>query len=202
MARTPTACTAIYLGSWFFAIASTLLTAFLLPSLLHQLPFLADTASLYVPCWYVYDASNTHFDNTAYTYATDYAIAVFMGYGAVTTSRCSRSKLRDRTVGLLTCMCVSVTMGGFCHQFFVGGYEALNEVTFRLLWSVCVGTVTMAGAYIGSIGSQVRRNEPRRHELPAIMPAIMLPHTPPLSTERVRLDIPSPLPPSPSHMCG
>jgi hypothetical protein len=102
------------------------------------------------------------FDNSAWTWGTDYALAVFMFSGAYSTSTLAPSTLRDRTVGLLSCMGVSVLVGALCHQFYTGGIDpsqplSLNSLSFRLLWSVCVGTVTLAGGFIGSTGSHLSR---------------------------------------------
>jgi hypothetical protein len=155
--RSPAMCSMIYFSSWFGVMAITLLTAFYLPILIGHLPIFEARESLYKPAWFVYDEENTLFDNSAWTYVTDYMLAVFMGFGAFTTYLCSPSTLRDRTCGLLTCMCISVTVGGMCHQFFTGGVPSLNRLDFRILWSVCVGTVTMAGGYIGSCGSHLSR---------------------------------------------
>ena len=47
---------------------------------------------------------------------------------------------------------ISVTAGGISHQFF-NSLDKMNTLTFRLMWSVVVGTVTAAGGFIGSIGS-------------------------------------------------
>ena len=100
---------AVYFASWAGVTGVTLFAAFYLPKLIQALPIAED--NLYQPAWQVYDVASTHFDNTAFTYATDYGLAVFMAFGALYTHRCAPSTLRDRTCSLLTCMCVSVLVG-------------------------------------------------------------------------------------------
>ena len=109
---------------------------------------------LFVHVDYKYD-STTRFDNSYLTWATDYGLAVVTGGMALyIMTSCGKSCLRDRCVLLLTCYAVSVTTGGICHQYF-HPHADLNTGLFRLLWTICVGFVTMAGAYIGSIGSNI-----------------------------------------------
>eukprot|EP00966_Prymnesium_polylepis_P164414 3801233-Prymnesium_polylepis.1 len=100
---------AVYFASWAGVTTATLFAAFYLPKLIQALPIAED--NIYQPAWQVYDAASTHFDNTAFTYATDYGLAVFMAFGTLYTHRCAPSTLRDRTCSLLTCMCVSVLVG-------------------------------------------------------------------------------------------
>ena len=57
---------------------------------------------------------------------------------------------------MLFCYGISVLVGGVSHQYFTS-LEMLNSRPFQLAWSVCVGTVTLAGGFIGSVGSQIAR---------------------------------------------
>ena len=113
-----------------------------------------DEAGLFVQVYYKYDGS-TRFDNSYLTWATDYGLALLMsGMALQLIITCGKSVLRDRCVALLICYAISVTTGGICHQFYQAPKD-LNTGTFRLLWTVCVGFVTIAGAYIGSIASHI-----------------------------------------------
>lgn len=114
---------------------------------------------IYVPAFYSYDPLWHHFDNTIWTYGTDYALAVVMGTLAY---RCLRAqseatKLKRRAAGLLICYALSVLAGGLAHQFYTT-IEARNSLSFRILWTICVGTVTAAGGFMGSSGSEVARH--------------------------------------------
>eukprot|EP00586_Coscinodiscus_wailesii_P013737 CAMPEP_0172494720 /NCGR_PEP_ID=MMETSP1066-20121228/54661_1 /TAXON_ID=671091 /ORGANISM="Coscinodiscus wailesii, Strain CCMP2513" /LENGTH=206 /DNA_ID=CAMNT_0013265919 /DNA_START=78 /DNA_END=695 /DNA_ORIENTATION=+ len=112
----------------------------------------------YVPASFQYDETETFFDNSIWTYGTDYLIAVFMAYG---TSKCLlcdggylNASLRWIAAGLLAMYSVSVIVGAFAHQYFTT-LDSLNTVTFRILWTVCVATVAIAGGFIGAVGSEL-----------------------------------------------
>ena len=124
----------------------TFLGMYYLPRLVSK-----DEAGLFVNVYYKYDSS-TLFDNTYLTWATDYGLTLLTSSMALQIMMSSgKSRLRDRCVLLLVCYAISVTTGGICHQFFKP--TDLNTGVFRLLWTICVGFVTIAGALIGSIGS-------------------------------------------------
>ena len=107
-----------------------------------------------------YDKETSHFDNTVWTYGTDYGLAVIMaslatyivwnGRNTVSQSLCWRA------ASLLLLYCVSVTAGGYSHQYFLT-LESRNTLSFRIWWTVCVGTVTAASTAMGMSGSQVLR---------------------------------------------
>jgi hypothetical protein len=114
---------------------------------------------------YKYDSINTFFDNTIWTWGTDYALAVIMLYGGIqclfvnhdasgvsnlNATRC----LRLLSLALLTGYSASVFCGGLAHQSF-DSLESLNTGSFRRLWSVCVGSVTFANTFMGMIGAEV-----------------------------------------------
>lgn len=109
---------------------------------------------------YHYDEENTRFDNSIWTYGTDYTLAVIMLFGAVDTWNCecpkSFASLRFYAAAMLLCYSASVTAGAVAHQYFTT-VDDLNTSNFRILWSLCVGTVTLAGGFIGAIGSEIGR---------------------------------------------
>ena len=114
----------------------------------------------YIPGWYSYDDVNTRFDNTAWTYGTDYLLTVVMfiiAYQCYMASddRASR-KLRAYTSSLLVCYGASTLAGGWAHQH-VAGVDALNTLRFRIYWTVTVGNVAFASCFMGLIGREVQR---------------------------------------------
>lgn len=54
--------------------------------------------------------------------------------------------------GLLLAYALSVLSGAIAHQFYTTT-ELLNTRSFRFLWTVCVGSVTAAAGWMGSIAS-------------------------------------------------
>ncbi|KAL3764996.1 hypothetical protein ACHAW5_001846 [Stephanodiscus triporus] len=113
----------------------------------------------YVPAWYVYDVDNTRFDNTAWTYGTDYALTMIMLCisASCMTSGDDRSslKLRIYSSALLACYGASTLAGGYAHQHY-SGVDALNTVAFRSCWTATVGNVAFASAFMGLIGREVQ----------------------------------------------
>ena len=122
---------------------------------MHFLPLLVSSSEdLFVSVWYEYDVG-TRFDNSYLTYVTDYALAALTwGLAMVVRSRDASCALRNRCMGVLLCCCVSVVFGGLCHHFFLT-INDLNTTLFRAMWTVCVGFVTITGAFIGSLGSHL-----------------------------------------------
>mmetsp|Transcript_29216 Transcript_29216/g.86496 ORF Transcript_29216/g.86496 Transcript_29216/m.86496 type:complete len:393 (-) Transcript_29216:131-1309(-) len=120
----------------------------------------------YVHAGYHYDEDHTHFDNSAWTWGTDYAIAGLMLILAVRcllarsgksaeVDQASRT-LRLRSAVLLAMYALSTLAGGYAHYTY-HSIEAMNSLTFRILWTVCVGSVCAAGGVMGSIGTEVCR---------------------------------------------
>eukprot|EP00568_Trieres_chinensis_P004010 CAMPEP_0183290970 /NCGR_PEP_ID=MMETSP0160_2-20130417/534_1 /TAXON_ID=2839 ORGANISM="Odontella Sinensis, Strain Grunow 1884" /NCGR_SAMPLE_ID=MMETSP0160_2 /ASSEMBLY_ACC=CAM_ASM_000250 /LENGTH=403 /DNA_ID=CAMNT_0025451699 /DNA_START=169 /DNA_END=1380 /DNA_ORIENTATION=+ len=119
----------------------------------------------YIPASYEYDEDNTHFDNSAWTWGTDYFLASLMTYFAI---RCLRARsgcnladsashsLRVRSALLLLMYAVSTLAGAIAHQFYTS-IDMMNTASFRILWTVCVGFVCAAGGMMGSIGSAICR---------------------------------------------
>ena len=119
----------------------------------------------YKPARWQYDEDNTHFDNTAWTYGTDYWLAAAMLFLAARCLKATPSgqmldpnasnslKLRVRSASLLILYAISTLAGGYAHHNYHGVGD-LNTVSFRVLWTICVGTVTSAGAAMLWIGSE------------------------------------------------
>jgi hypothetical protein len=112
----------------------------------------------YLPAFYHYDPALSHFDNSAWTFGTDYVLMVVMallGYSCLTVSTSIETRsLRFRSAGLLMCYAISVAAGGWAHQHFTT-LESRNTLRFRILWTVCVGAVTAAGGFMGSCAAEV-----------------------------------------------
>lgn len=155
-------------------------------------PFTYDPSAkdeFYVPARYNYDPINTRFDNTPWTYVTDYIIFLWMTFGCIAMRNLGKKlstkvagelelrKICDDTSTLLGLYAVSVLVGGFCHSFFID-IEQMNSWTFRFLWSITVGSVTYGGCYIGLIGSNfsnfllILNNERRYQKGEKIMTSI------------------------------
>mmetsp|Transcript_36201 Transcript_36201/g.84657 ORF Transcript_36201/g.84657 Transcript_36201/m.84657 type:complete len:206 (+) Transcript_36201:251-868(+) len=101
-----------------------------------------------------------YFDSTWLTYGTDYLIAATMAAGILFLMRSApRSSVRSRSVGMVACYLTSVLVGGFAHHK-LHSISSLNSLSFRAAWIVCVGTVTSAAGFIGSIGSAIHREYP------------------------------------------
>lgn len=115
--------------------------------------------AIYRPAFYSYDPLTSHFDNTAWTYGTDYVLAVIMTLLAYKSlaEKSPAQRLKVRVAGLMILYAVSVTAGGLSHQFYTT-VESRNSWGFRLLWTICVGTVTAAGGMMGCCASEVARN--------------------------------------------
>ena len=119
-----------------------------------------------------YDKDLSFFDNTAWTWATDYGLAIAMfliicSFPATTvqtqTSSNGTVQKNTRTIAhvmvrrsqcMLACYMISVTAGGLAHQFYTT-LETRGTWSFRLLWTICVGTVTAAPAFMGSIATEL-----------------------------------------------
>jgi len=124
--------------------------------------FLAPQAAgrTYHRAFYQYDASKSHFDNTAWTYVTDYILAIVMAKSVYNIMKDSRKNISDRlcrrSASLLMLYCISVIAGGLAHQF-ITTLELRNSLYFRFLWIVCVGTVSAASCSMGMSGTEAVR---------------------------------------------
>ena len=132
-------------------------------------------AKTFIPASYRYVTHLSSFDNTILTWGTDYAIALLMTYYAfqclaATESSLGQSNiptsapLRHRSALLLLSYALSVSVGGYGHQTYLT-LEDRNTLSFRFLWTICVGCVTAAGGFMGSCGSEICRR--LHHEAPS-----------------------------------
>jgi hypothetical protein len=135
--------------------------------------------SLYFPFWLAPEAATKtynlafyeyhnpelhHFDVTAWTYGTDYGLAAVMIFFSWTLLKqkqrqhvsCNTSLLCQHIWGLLLGYAASTTAGALAHQYYVLR-EQRNTWHFRLLWTICVGTVTFASTPMGSIATEMAR---------------------------------------------
>jgi hypothetical protein len=125
------------------------------------LMFREATLKTYQYAAYEYVADISHFDNTIWTYGTDYAIALAMMVQVFyLTSKGGRkdSVLAWRSQGLLTCYACSVLIGGLCHQNYTTCDSRLTW-HFRLLWTICTGCVTAASGFMGAIATELVRQD-------------------------------------------
>lgn len=144
--------------SWFSVTFPTLL-------------FPQAATATYILAGYVYDSETSHFDNTIWTYGTDYIIAIVMMYHIYRFPKASQesSTIARYSQALLWSYASSVFFGGWCHQFYTH-MDSRNTWHFRLFWSLCVGSVTAGLAFMGSIATEmVRRDETM---LCAFLPAL------------------------------
>jgi hypothetical protein len=135
------------------------------------LPFGVSQASIqtYIPAYYHYDNIYTKFDNTIWTYGTDYLLTIIMftiahscyssnGSGSGSndddTPPPISIKLRLYTTCLLICYGLSTLAGGYSHQYY-NDIAALNTNMFRILWTITVGNVAFASCFMGLIGREV-----------------------------------------------
>lgn len=126
---------------------------------------------LYISCFYVYPA-DVRFDITWMTWATDYGLAVWMAFwiwrvnrwrvreiAGSDGARCRHhNQLVTQVCLMLSCYLVSVVCGGYGHSNYTTGAEVLNTTSFRVLWTFCVGSVALAGGFIGSIASLLQES--------------------------------------------
>lgn len=140
------------------AVVAAGMTAFALWFPFFLAPHVA--AKTYDWAYYSYDSKLSHFDNTAWTYGTDYLLALVMASISCSILRYSRPRVSDRlanrSASLLLGYCASVIAGGYCHHKYTT-LEHRNMLSFRILWTICVGTVTGASCSMGMSGSQVIR---------------------------------------------
>lgn len=141
----------------------------------HWFPFVipgvaSAAVKTYEPAWYQYDEEHTLFDNTVWTYGTDYLLTVVMSVLAIVCLRtvapetcphkheknAASLKLRLFSASLLICYGISTLAGGWAHQHFTT-VDSLNTMRFRVFWYLCVGNVSFASCYMGLIGREVQK---------------------------------------------
>lgn len=132
----------------------------------------ANGKATYISAMWQY-VPESRFDNTWPTYLTDYLLtAMCFNQCRVLLTSCEKSVLRDRIAGILVLYGVSTLVGGLAHQFYDGNFANLNTTLFRLSWSIVVGTVAAAGAFMGSVGTELHR---RRAQLRMRDPLLAIP---------------------------
>jgi len=161
-------------ASWTTTLKYCLVAAFLSVSVLEfslwfpfVLPGLTSAAAkTYIPASFVYDDEHTKFDNTPWTYNTDYLLTIVMSILAIQcilarsddAQKNRRSlHLRLYSASLLICYAISTLAGAWAHQHFTS-VESLNTTRFRMFWFICVGNVSFASCYMGLIGREVQRH--------------------------------------------
>ncbi len=130
---------------------------------------------IYPKANYVYEPSKHHFDNTIWTYGTDYGLACVTGFFALwilqTSSRSAREDhkpLARISATMMVLYSMSTLAGAIGHQFFLT-IESHNTLVFRLLWTTCVGTVFLAPCAMGIIGNECLRIFQPRQGCPPIL---------------------------------
>jgi hypothetical protein len=123
-------------------------------------PVIPGGAETFKFAFWTYDPALSHFDNSAWTYVTDYILAAIMAALVVSTMICSQKghtdRLCNRSASLLLLYMVSVTAGGLCHSHYLT-LESRNTLGFRFLWTFCVGTVSLASTSMGMCGTEMFR---------------------------------------------
>lgn len=139
-------------------VAGIVICAF---SLLFPLFFFRQAAQkTYLPAAYDYVQEISHFDNTLLTYGTDYMITIAVALQIALFPKIgSRNAITAwRSKALLGCYAASVFFGGLCHQFYLTC--AMRQTWhFRLLWTLCVGFVTLASGFMGAIATDLVRQD-------------------------------------------
>lgn len=131
---------------------------------------------IYQKASFEYDPAISVFDNTIWTYGTDYALAtITAGFAAWILRTASRSPTRNDiqrlakvSASMLALYSMSTGAGAVAHQNFLT-IESRGTIAFRVLWTVCVGTVYMAAISMGIIGSECLRIFQRRPNCPAAL---------------------------------
>lgn len=136
------------------------------------------TDKIYPKANYNYDPAKHAFDNTIWTYGTDYALAAITGAFALwilqTSSRSTRKdhkQLARVSATMLVLYSISTGTGAIAHQFFLT-IESRKTLTFRLLWTVCVGTVFLAPCAMGIIGNECLKIFQPRPNCPPLLKSI------------------------------
>jgi len=115
---------------------------------------------IYQKASFEYDPAISLFDNTIWTYGTDYALATITGGIAFWILNASNQSSSDdhkplarASATMLFLYAISTGAGAIAHHNFLT-VESRNSMTFRLLWTICVGTVFLAPTAMGIIGNE------------------------------------------------
>jgi hypothetical protein len=120
----------------------------------------------FIHAGYHYNAEHSFFDHTAWTYVTDYLLAMVMVWWTIQLSKPS-SDFSFAGRSLLASYAFSVTCGGLCHQYLYTVHDR-SQLLFRGLWTLCVGCVTLASTWMGLLTSAAMRDA--QHTKPTWMP--------------------------------
>lgn len=125
----------------------------------------------YLMASYQYNHDDSHFDNTIWTYGTDYFLgaALFALSLTIPLAPPAFVKVGKLTRSLLLSYVASVIAGGLAHQYFLT-VESRNTQTFRVLWTVCVGTVALATGFMGAIATELLRYSNSSFNLLPVVP--------------------------------
>lgn len=132
-------------------------------------------AKTFLPASYTYSNPDTYFDNTILTYGTDYLICLFMTYASYkccTMGLYHGIPLGYKASALFACYAISVGTGGYAHYTF-RTIDSLNTNLFKFWWICCVGTVTLAGGFMGMCCTDILTffgNMEKRFDLYHIVP--------------------------------
>lgn len=136
---------------------------------------------IYQKALYKYDPAISLFDNTIWTYGTDYALAIITAGFAVwilhTSNRSSRDDhkpLARASAWMLVLYAISVAVGGLAHHTYFT-VESRNSMAFRLQWTICGFTVFGAAIPMGIIGNECLRifqSRPNCSPLLKLMPRV------------------------------
>jgi hypothetical protein len=140
----------------------------------------------FVPAYYSYDEDETSFDNTFLTWGTDYMLALLFTYvtykcykmsssssddgssssnsnSAFMTTPTKPSSLGYKAAALFGSYAMSVLCGGYAHYTYTT-LDSLNTLSFRIWWTICVGSVTAAGGFMGMCGSEIY-HQLKKHDM-------------------------------------
>ena len=141
-------------------------------------------ADTFISASYNYDDELSFFDNTILTWGTDYAICIIMLFAVyqcfnatsnnnnginnnndddnnndtskgIQLNRSKSKALRIKASLLFFSYAISVFAGGSAHYIFTEGTDQRNTTLFRIWWTICVGSVTAAGGFMGACGSEI-----------------------------------------------
>jgi hypothetical protein len=152
-----------------------------------QLPFILnhnEATEIYRPAYYKYTTELSLFDNTIWSYGTDYVLCITMTSLACWILSFSHNRgtggnsndvrrLCNLSASMLLLYAISVLVGGIAHQNF-HTVESRNTVLFRIIWTTCAGTVSLAPASMGMIGSECVRLFKNRKDCPSILKSMPL----------------------------
>lgn len=124
------------------------------------------------PASWDYDPAISEFDSSLWTSCTDFVIAV--GMAAFIFTLLSRLYQHDNTdrlcirlAGLASMCMISITIGGTCHLVY-GTVESRNSLSFRILWTLCVGAIPLSNIWMGCCASEIVRKFQESEESSAV----------------------------------